>query len=441
MSPQPQPTQQQSRIDLADLKGQIVKKIGQDRALSYFSYLNRLLSQKLGKTEFDKLCRLTLGRENLPLHNQLIQSILKNACHGRVPPPIPKRVSKPVRVIGKRSPLKDDGCLSIGAISSMTPNSTLTIGSNEDALPLSPCEFGSGICDQRPRDAQSEAFGTNGKASFTSHQPRSNKEALGKSVAENGDPYPCDLQRPMQHHQGLAEQPAGKWDVSLPSPNKMPQIKWSPHEQYPVHSKGSGAIIVCKDGEEMNQNNSANSGRIVLQAPLGISFCHANRDGACRALPVASSSSTSSRVTNFVDSGQLSDTETLRKRMEQIVGAAGLDGVTLDCANLLNNCLDVYLKRLITSCIELVGARSGHAPIKHSVYNQQLHRKLINGVTPGYQMHLQSSSGILGLTKGEKSHRPISFLDFKVAMELNTQQLGQDWPRLLEKICLHAWEE
>jgi hypothetical protein len=32
-------------------------------------------------------------------------------------------------------------------------------------------------------------------------------------------------------------------------------------------------------------------------------------------------------------------------------------------------------------------------------------------------------------------------LDFKVAMELNPQQLGEDWPLLLEKICMHSFED
>lgn len=437
MSPQPhRTTQQHSRIDIADLKGQIAKRIGADQALRYFSYLNRLLSQNLGKAEFDKLCYRTLGRENLPLHNQLIRSILKNACHGRVPPPNPKKASKSARFIGKRSPPKEDGHPPMGA-----PNSTLPIGSNGDALPLSPHKLRSGICDQRLRDPQLEAFGSNGKAYFASHRPRANEKALGKGVVENGDLYACDMQRPMQHLQVLAEQRAEKWDVSLPPPNKRPQIKWSPHEQFPVHSEGS-EVIAGEDGEEMKQSNIANFGRVALQAPLGISFCPGSMGGIRSALPVACSSSSSRRRSaSFIDSGQLSDTETLRKRMEQIAGAAGLDGMTSDCANLLNNGLDVYLKRLIKLCIELVGARSEQELIKHSVYEQQPHGKLINGITPGHQMHLQSSSGNLEVTQERKSHCPISFLDFKVAMELNTQQLGKDWPRLLEKICLHACEE
>jgi hypothetical protein len=35
----------------------------------------------------------------------------------------------------------------------------------------------------------------------------------------------------------------------------------------------------------------------------------------------------------------------------------------------------------------------------------------------------------------------VSLLDFRVAMELNPRQLGDDWPSLLEKICTDSFEE
>lgn len=84
--------QQGSRIDLAELKAQIVKKIGAERSKKYFYSLNRFLSQKLSKSQFDQSCLRLLGRENLPLHNQLICSILKNACQAKMPPPVQETV-------------------------------------------------------------------------------------------------------------------------------------------------------------------------------------------------------------------------------------------------------------------------------------------------------------------------------------------------------------
>ena len=45
--------------------------------------------------------------------------------------------------------------------------------------------------------------------------------------------------------------------------------------------------------------------------------------------------------------------------MQLIAAAQGLEGVSMECANLLINGLDAYLKKLIKSCVEMVGARCG----------------------------------------------------------------------------------
>jgi Transcriptional regulator of RNA polII, SAGA, subunit len=61
-----------ARVNPRELKLQMEKQVGAAPTRQYFSYLNGLLSKKLNKFEFDKLCVLTLGQENLFLHNQLI---------------------------------------------------------------------------------------------------------------------------------------------------------------------------------------------------------------------------------------------------------------------------------------------------------------------------------------------------------------------------------
>uniref|UniRef100_A0A0D9WAL4 Uncharacterized protein n=1 Tax=Leersia perrieri TaxID=77586 RepID=A0A0D9WAL4_9ORYZ len=100
-APQPQqpgpapapPTQQQQqqngRIDLRELKLQIEKRLGPDRSRRYFGYLNGYLSERLSKADFDRLCLVALGRENLRLHNRLIRSVLYNIYHAKCPPPTP----------------------------------------------------------------------------------------------------------------------------------------------------------------------------------------------------------------------------------------------------------------------------------------------------------------------------------------------------------------
>ncbi|KAJ0571057.1 putative transcriptional coactivator Hfi1/Transcriptional adapter 1 [Helianthus annuus] len=48
----------------------------------------------------------------------------------------------------------------------------------------------------------------------------------------------------------------------------------------------------------------------------------------------------------------------------------------------------------------------------------------------------------LELEQEQKPKRLVNLLDFRVAMELNRKQLGDDWPMLLEKICCtHDFEE
>ncbi|KAJ6896236.1 hypothetical protein NC651_022458 [Populus alba x Populus x berolinensis] len=78
--------QMSMRINTLELKSLIVKKIGRQRADKYFYQLTGLLNLKITKCEFDKFFVGIIGRENIPLHNRLIQSILKNACCSKVPP-------------------------------------------------------------------------------------------------------------------------------------------------------------------------------------------------------------------------------------------------------------------------------------------------------------------------------------------------------------------
>ncbi|XP_055806440.1 uncharacterized protein LOC129875031 [Solanum dulcamara] len=74
------------RIDTYQLKLQIERKIGQQRAEKYFTALSKYLSLKLSKSEFEKFCIGLLGRDNICLHNALMRAIIKNACAAKTPP-------------------------------------------------------------------------------------------------------------------------------------------------------------------------------------------------------------------------------------------------------------------------------------------------------------------------------------------------------------------
>lgn len=75
-----------SRIDTLELKSQIFRKLGRQKAENYFYNLKKLLNLKLSKLEFEKLLYSTIGKENLALHNLFIRSILTNACLSHGPP-------------------------------------------------------------------------------------------------------------------------------------------------------------------------------------------------------------------------------------------------------------------------------------------------------------------------------------------------------------------
>ncbi|PKU72267.1 hypothetical protein MA16_Dca006267 [Dendrobium catenatum] len=265
----PLPLLPTSRVDLGELKSQLAKRLGAVRARRYFDYLQRLLSQKLSKSEFNKLCFLTLGRENLPLHNQLIRSVLKNACQAKVPP---------------------------------------------------------------------------------------------------------------------------------------------------------------ENGETLEHTDDRNKRLSPLQAPLGIPFCQARVDRTRRYLQWAGRANID-RFRSCLDNGELCHTEDLRKRMECVAEIQGM-GVAADCAVLLNNGLDTYLKRLIKSSIELAAARVNCETIKQPLHLQEAHGKLING-----GVWLDNPTNV------PRCNMDLELQDFTGAMELNPQQLGANAPLLLEKIRLHSLTE
>ncbi|XP_010530710.1 PREDICTED: uncharacterized protein LOC104807223 [Tarenaya hassleriana] len=75
------------RLDTLEIKALIFRKIGHQRAEKYFEQLRKFLTLRVCKSDFDKFCLKTIGRENIPLHNRLIRSIVKNASAAKSPPP------------------------------------------------------------------------------------------------------------------------------------------------------------------------------------------------------------------------------------------------------------------------------------------------------------------------------------------------------------------
>ncbi|KAM7262441.1 hypothetical protein ACFE04_000124 [Oxalis oulophora] len=175
----------------------------------------------------------------------------------------------------------------------------------------------------------------------------------------------------------------------------------SPTELVSFGSKPPGSV---EDGEEVDQ--AAESlviySHTPVRAPLGLPMAPRK---------ILSNNLTTARYNNCYSSGELPDTNLLKKRLEQKLEAQGLK-ISADCVNLLNNSLDVYLKGIMKPCIELTSSR------------------------------INRSNGILPVKYVQKQNGPFSasMLDFRLAMELNPKVLGDDWPTQLEKVCLRELE-
>lgn len=383
------PNQPHSRINLVELKAQLVKRLGPDKSKLYFYYLNKLLSLKVNKVEFNKFCLRIIGKENVTLHNQLIRSILKNACRAKVPP------SGSTRHEGSFEFMSDG------------------YRKNDNGLLSSPCRTRSGI-----------SVGSDGKPEFSSQQ----SIITGNNVvSDNGDLDSHRINKLVQHCQVISNNANKDDEVMSCYPTN---IKRSAESIISVDTNEQREVLVVGDGKKLSARSS-------LKAPLGIPLCPSSVGGARQTLHLASSG----RCLSSYDSGELLDNDTLKEQMQQIATAHGIEGVSMDCVNLLNSGLNAYLKRLIKSSIELVGTRHGHDLVENKIHKHHSHGKLVNGVLPDYHFHVENGNRLSKDVAEQRCNFPLSLLDFKVAMWLKPQQLGEAWPLLLEKICTHSQEE
>ncbi|XP_074308842.1 uncharacterized protein LOC141643545 [Silene latifolia] len=313
-----------ARIDILEIKVQIGKRVGTARAQKYFGLLDSFFRLKIAKSEFDKLCVVAIGRENVCLHNRLIRSILKNAAFSKTPP---QKENKDLN-------------LSLDKVTNGSPRSCLQ-SLRRDVFPPSPRKGRSpGFRDRKYKDRLSP-LGPNGKV---------NAVAASKDVGQKT----------------LEQQSA----TELLSLGSMPM-----------------EVTSVEDGEEVDQAaiSPGIESRNPVTPPFGIPW---NGKGNRKVL---SSLPSSVHAETCVGSSNLPDTSSLRKRLEQKFEKEGMR-VSIDCVNLLNMGLDAFLKRLIKPSLELASSRFG------------------------------------------------TMLDFRTAMELNPNVLGEDWPMQLEKVCLRESE-
>ncbi|KAL3515355.1 hypothetical protein ACH5RR_022257 [Cinchona calisaya] len=348
-----------TRMDTLELKDLIYRKIGHQRAEKYFNHLRRLFILQLSKVEFDNVCIRTIGRENISLHNRLIQSIMMNACLGKVPPPKVK---------------KADRSLSIKVANGYQRSCLQSLYG--DAFAQSPRKSRSPVHrDRRFRDRPSP-LGPLGKS------PTCEEGALR-----------------VQEQQSATE---------LLSLGSRPPVE----------------VASVEEGEEVEQIAGSPSiqSRSPVTAPFGISM---NVGGARKALHIGGVSADNNCARTFQSSGGLPDTRSLRSILEKRLELEGVK-ISLDCANLLNNGLDVFLKRLIEPSLGIARTHCPKEQIRHSS----------NYIMPG-------SHGVLPAVYSERPSRAIcaSLLDFRVAMESDPRILGEDLPLQLERLSTCGFDD
>ncbi|KAL2254543.1 UNVERIFIED_CONTAM: hypothetical protein Sindi_0249000 [Sesamum indicum] len=191
----------------------------------------------------------------------------------------------------------------------------------------------------------------------------------------------------------------------------------SPTELHSLGSRPPIDVVSVEDGEEVEQFAVSLDVRSCspVTAPLGVSV---NVVGARKALSYSYS------YNNFAEtcqsSGELPDTRSLRSRLQKKLALEGVE-ISFDCANLLNNSLDVFLRRLIDPCIGIAGSQCRNPHILGKESNNQI------------------PSGLNGQLLTQPKY--VNMLDFCVAMESNPCILGEDWSIQLEKICHYALGE
>ncbi|CAN4107786.1 unnamed protein product [Withania somnifera] len=244
-----------------------------------------------------------------------------------------------------------------------------------------------------------------------------------------GDAFPSSprkIRSPVSRDRRLRDRPSplgplGRSPVTCEEAAPRIQEQQSATELHSLGSRPPVEVASVEDGEEVEQfvGSPGIQSRNLVTAPLGISV---NVGGARKTLHSGSVYNFS--VETCQSCGKLPDSRSLRSRLERKLQSEGL-GISLDCANLLNNSLDAFLKRLIEPCIGLSGSR----------HTNELVRYRNGQIMPGrYEQFLGN------YTKKQTRPSCARMLDFQVAVETNPHILGGDWSTLLEKVCASASE-
>lgn len=312
-----QPSKKLARVDTAEIKSQLVRKLGHQRSELYFHSLKKFLSFQLGKSEFDKICVATLGKENIKLHNFLVQSILGNAYMSLGPPP------------SRQTPTGN------------SQTSAVTNGTLASGVPLA----------RRVR-------------------PVANRDKR------------------------FADKP-------------------SPLGKSPLGHPGAAEFVSVEDGEEVDQARGSPvcvQSQSPIRAPLGIP-------------PKAQNSQPSISYPSEIcyNNGELPGSEDLSKLLENKLKAEGLS-ISVECADLLNSGLNVYISQMLKSCLGVAKARG------KTMRMPEANRSASAAVNGGRNNATASDLAC--------SYQA-SLVDLCTAVQSNARLLGCDYARQYEKIASH----
>eukprot|EP00250_Pteridium_aquilinum_P009672 c18846_g1_i1 orf=733-2055(+) len=407
------------RINVLDLKEHIVKRVGVQRANRYFAHLVCFLSSRLTKPELDKLVVVTIGKENVALHNQLVKAILSNAVKGKAPPPLPPSPSQ--HCVKFSSKHQSPSVTSNRTIPHTSP-STL---SNGDSFLSSPRSARSTARHSRDRDYR--------------------VSPLGHSEAHSAP----DLSQPVQQLDVAAKQLDAESNSSLEPPAKRARIEClaSDDSGSAIDSEvigGEESIFLKEEREEILPRLSFGSS---IKGSLGLPFCSESRNSGRRpafcAFP-AQFLRQGGLDDDILGVSDLPDGDMMHSLIDQTAVGEGLEGASRECADVLNLALDGYLRRLIKSCGAVAGERAGLVQERTS-QGGSIWDKNVNGGT------MKLGQGMNGVHMGpsvelvkkdiQNAEPVISLTDFKVALDMNPWQLGNDWTVQLEKISFRIFDQ
>lgn len=189
--------------------------------------------------------------------------------------------------------------------------------------------------------------------------------------------------------------------------------KPSPLGKSPLGHPGAAEFVSVEDGEEVDQARGSPvcvQSQSPIRAPLGIP-------------PKAQNSqpSISYPLEICYNNGELPGSEDLSKLLENKLKAEGLS-ISVECADLLNSGLNVYISQMLKSCLGVAKARG------KTMRMPEANRSASAAVNGGRNNATASDLGC--------SYQA-SLVDLCTAVQSNARLLGCDYARQYEKIASH----